>query len=524
MACLPPISEEKKAELDQMSIEQLQASIRETTTVKARGSSIYRGVSHHSGKWQARIYYSGKKAHLGLYQTEEEAAHAYDRAAIAKDGRKALVNFEDSFTEVPRLGQPMPGSHSASQHVLTRSGSMPSASLSQPNLTASSSHHTDKKDCPSHNSRPKMEGEQAVHASNTKADSATNDRPSPKQTHGLLGQKMGSQQQAEACASIETLPGYNVPDWANWEGDPSAYEADPYTADPGQAPSKPWFPYNPADANSEDEFSDHEAEVNISDIHIPGWTTEQLREYIESGQLQPSLRLLGTNPQPKPVTTMTGAAEASWKAFQNACKHPDSMEAWNECETAGNNYLNTYATLSSDDEDMAEDPSSTEGTSAKLSPGDLSTALNLVQHPLVHAEQLLLKGEIDAFLETLHSPEPGKNDEVAKVLELQESIHKAEVEFDEAKGEIPMEFLHVEYKLFREDLRALMGKPPDNLPAKAADDERYYAPEPGQHPCVHRVKLTEEEAAQMDLEMEQYDAELAEHGGWPAARDDTIYL
>ncbi len=57
-----------------------------------------------------------------------------------------------------------------------------------------------------------------------------------------------------------------------------------------------------------------------------GWTTEQLREYIESGQLQPSLRLLGTNPQPKPVTAMTGAAEASWKAFQNACKHPDSME------------------------------------------------------------------------------------------------------------------------------------------------------------------------------------------------------
>ena len=47
---------------------------------------------------------------------------------------------------------------------------------------------------------------------------------------------------------------------------------------------------------------------------------------MESGQLQPSLRLLGTNAQPKPATAMASAAEASWKAFQNACKHPDSTE------------------------------------------------------------------------------------------------------------------------------------------------------------------------------------------------------
>ena len=84
---LPPISMERKAELDQMSIEQLQASIREATTVKARGRSIYRGITLHSGKWEARIRISGKTKHLGHYQTEEEAAHAYDRAAIAKDGR-----------------------------------------------------------------------------------------------------------------------------------------------------------------------------------------------------------------------------------------------------------------------------------------------------------------------------------------------------------------------------------------------------------------------------------------------------
>ena len=84
---LPPISEEKRAELDQMSIEQLQASIKETGTIKAGGRSIYRGVSAQNGKWHAQIRCSGKKKHLGMYQTEEEAAHAYDRAAIAKDGR-----------------------------------------------------------------------------------------------------------------------------------------------------------------------------------------------------------------------------------------------------------------------------------------------------------------------------------------------------------------------------------------------------------------------------------------------------
>lgn len=66
-------------------------------------------------------------------------------------------------------------------------------------------------------------------------------------------------------------------------------------------------------------------------------------------------------------------------------------QAWNECEAAGNHYLSTYATLTSDDEGINEDPSSTEGTSAMPCPEGHSTAFSLIKHPLVDAEQLLLK-------------------------------------------------------------------------------------------------------------------------------------
>ncbi len=84
---LPPISNATKANLDKMKLEQLQASIKETTGVKSRGRSIYRGVALHHGRWQAQISISGKRKALGTHETEEEAARAYDRAAIAKDGR-----------------------------------------------------------------------------------------------------------------------------------------------------------------------------------------------------------------------------------------------------------------------------------------------------------------------------------------------------------------------------------------------------------------------------------------------------
>lgn len=87
MEGLPPISDARKSELDQMSIQQLQRSIKETTAVKAKGRSIYRGVDFQAGKWRATLKTNGKQKHLGKHDNEEAAARAYDRAAIEKDGR-----------------------------------------------------------------------------------------------------------------------------------------------------------------------------------------------------------------------------------------------------------------------------------------------------------------------------------------------------------------------------------------------------------------------------------------------------
>ena len=72
-----------------MSVRQLQESIQKSNIIKARGRSMYRGVDKHAGKWRARINFSGQRKCLGYYSTDEEAARAFDRAAIAGSGRCA---------------------------------------------------------------------------------------------------------------------------------------------------------------------------------------------------------------------------------------------------------------------------------------------------------------------------------------------------------------------------------------------------------------------------------------------------
>jgi hypothetical protein len=66
-----------------------------------RNTSGFRGV-HRSKKknlkkvWIATIQSAGKKHNLGLYSSPEEAALAWDHAAIRLHGEFAVLNFPDA--------------------------------------------------------------------------------------------------------------------------------------------------------------------------------------------------------------------------------------------------------------------------------------------------------------------------------------------------------------------------------------------------------------------------------------------
>lgn len=58
------------------------------------GTSGFKGVTFHKlrGKWMAAIKHAGKSLYLGLFLTREEAAIAYNEAALKYYGEFALLN------------------------------------------------------------------------------------------------------------------------------------------------------------------------------------------------------------------------------------------------------------------------------------------------------------------------------------------------------------------------------------------------------------------------------------------------
>ena len=66
--------------------------------IPKNNTSGFKGVYRKGNKWRAQIKCNGERRHLGYFDTPEDAARAYDAAAVAAFGEFAYLNFPEEWT------------------------------------------------------------------------------------------------------------------------------------------------------------------------------------------------------------------------------------------------------------------------------------------------------------------------------------------------------------------------------------------------------------------------------------------